>query len=77
VFEGAFICAFKYLEKAHAKGIQNWAVCAGNHKIVNVCAQEDAMTVNGYSPPTFSKTNGFAAFSLQKRAHCHVPCAGS
>jgi len=77
VFEGAFICAFKCLEKAHAKGIQNWAVCAGNHKIANECAQEDAVTVNGYLPPTFFKTNGFAAFSLQKSAHSRLLCAGS
>ena len=77
VFERAFIRAFKFLKKAYAKGIQNLAVSAGNNKIINVCTQEDLVSVNDYSPHALFETNGFAAFSLQKSAHRRVPCAGS
>ena len=74
---GTFVCAVKSGQKVCAECVQRIAVSARKDEIVNVCSNDQRMTVDGNSPHAALKTHKDTSLGFEIGAHGGMPSTGS
>ena len=74
---GTFVCAVKSGQKVCAECIQHITVSARKDEIVNVCRNEERMTVDGNAPHASLKTDESASLRFKIGTHGRMPGTGS
>ena len=75
VLQRAFICPFECLEQPFAKSVEDWLMSTCYVKTFNVCAKQDAVSINCHLPYTLLKFNCFIPFRLTLIVVCNARAA--